>query len=79
MSTDYYAEAEAIARALASRGLDTEAALLREAIASGSTATEILMGLRWRLQGFVGAGCLPDEVTAKRARKLLAELDKELD
>ena len=79
MSIDYYAEAEAIAQVLASRGLGAEATSLRDAIESGSTATEILMALRWRLQEFVRAGSLPDEFTANRMRKLITELNKELD
>lgn len=78
MSIDYYAEAKAIAQILASRGLGTEAASLLDAIESGSTATEILMALRWRLSELVRAESLPDEFTANRMRKLITMLDKEL-
>jgi hypothetical protein len=79
MSIDYYAEAEAIAQILAGHGLSTEATSLRDAIESGSTATEILMALRWRLSELVRTGSLPDEFTENRTRKLIAELNKELD
>lgn len=79
MGIDYYAEAESIAQTLASHGLGAEATSLRDAIESGSTATEILMALRWRVSEMIRAGSAPDEFTANRMRRLITELNKELD
>jgi len=49
MSRDYYAEGEQIACSLESHGLTSEAKCIRDAIDGGSTASEILMRLRWQL------------------------------
>lgn len=50
MATDYYAEANSIARLLESDGEYEVASALREAIAAGATATEILMALRYHCE-----------------------------
>jgi hypothetical protein len=50
MARDYYTEASGIARSLEKHGLIIEAQALIDAIDAGSTATEILMALRWHLQ-----------------------------
>jgi hypothetical protein len=47
---NYYDEAFGIADALAAEGLVTESKAIRDAVDSGSTATEILMRLRWQMQ-----------------------------
>ena len=49
MAYDCYKEAHALADLLRDVGLDEEASSLEGAIAGGSTATEILMALRWNL------------------------------
>jgi len=79
MGIDFYAEAELIAQTFAANGLIKEAEALRDAIESGSTATEILMALRWRLSEFVEARTTPDEFTTNRMRRLIAELNRELN
>lgn len=50
MPSDVFAEAEAIADDLDSDGRSDLAVEIREAIASGSTGTEIMMALRWNLE-----------------------------
>ena len=55
MASDYYAEAEAVCQDLESAGRSDLAEDLRDAIASGSTATEILMALRWKLEQSLSA------------------------
>ena len=47
---DYYKEARSLSEALKLEGEKKWAQLLIEKIEAGSTATEILMGLRWALQ-----------------------------
>ncbi len=47
---DYYKEARSLSEALKLEGEKKWAQLLIEKIEVGSTATEILMGLRWALQ-----------------------------
>ena len=50
MARDYYAEAKELAVLLEREGLAEEARSLVHAIADGSTATEILMAIRWHLE-----------------------------
>jgi hypothetical protein len=78
MARDFYAEAERIAQGLHAEGLVNEAESLRGAIASGAIATEILMGIRWHLQGIERAKGVRDEATMRMVRELLAELDQVL-
>ena len=47
---DYYEEARKISRALKKDGQNQWADLIIEKIEAGSTATEILMGVRWAVQ-----------------------------
>jgi hypothetical protein len=49
MARDFYAEAQDLAADLAELGHRTEADQIRTAVAAGSTATEMLMALRWTL------------------------------
>lgn len=64
---DIYAEAKAIAHLLSKVGAKTSADLVIEKIEAGSTATEILMGVRWAVQE-----CL------KTRRKEMGDLDKRM-
>ena len=50
MARDYYAETRAICEELQAAGREDLADELRDALQSGSTATEILMDLRWNLK-----------------------------
>jgi hypothetical protein len=50
MSFDFYKEARSISSALKSQGQNQWANLLIKKIEAGSTATEVLMGLRWVFQ-----------------------------
>jgi hypothetical protein len=72
---NYYNEAFAIADALAAEGLVTESKAIRDAIELSSTATEILMRLRWQLQQ-IDAAKMPD--TRRRIESLTGALDREL-
>jgi hypothetical protein len=75
---NYYDEAYAIADALAATGLVTESKAIRDAIESSSTATEILMRLRWQMQQIHAAkkSLLLD--TGRRIESLISALDREL-
>jgi len=75
---DYYNEAFGIIDALAAEGLITESKAIQDAIESCSTATEILMRLRWQMQQIHAAKnlLLPD--TRRRIESLIATLDREL-
>jgi hypothetical protein len=78
MIRDFYAEAAHVAQALLIEGLADEAESLRGAVASGATATEILMGIRWHLRGIERANRVRDKATTRMVRELLAELEKAL-
>ena len=78
MARDFYAEAEEIAAALVADGLVDEAGSLRNVIASGATATEILMGMRWHLRNVDRANKTTNRDLERRVRELIAELDKVL-
>jgi hypothetical protein len=75
---NYYDEAFGIADDLAAQGLVTESKAVRDAIESSSTATEILMRLRWQMHQInaVGKAALPG--TRRRMESLIAALDREL-
>lgn len=64
---DYYGEAKDIASLLAKDGDKKSAELIIEKIEAGSTATEILMGVRWAIQE-----CL------KTREKRMGNLDKKM-
>ena len=78
MAIDYYAEADEVMNELDAEGLTVEAESLRNIIAGGSTATEILMGLRWELRQIDDANKVADMTAKRRIRKLIAELDRVL-
>jgi len=75
---DAYAETESIAQALAGQGYAGEAKLIRDAVECGSTASEILMTLRYRLTELTASAILLDGLTIARVRRLIAELDNRL-
>jgi hypothetical protein len=74
MAPDYYAEARDIARSLDQANLKNEAQCLRDAIDNGSTATEILMALRWQLKRVDQANLIISLEVRDRIRHLAAEL-----
>ena len=78
MKVDYYTEARLIADAIGDQGHAEMATTLRDAVEYGSTATEILMALRYRLTELVASGVLVDPLTIARSRRLIAALDEEL-
>ena len=78
MPIDYYAETTRIIDALASEGLSAEGRPLRDVMRDGSTATEILMGVRWHLQEIARANTIISLNTMRAVRELIAELDKVL-
>jgi hypothetical protein len=55
MSRDYYAEVEEICEDLERSGRGDLADDLRGAVEAGSTATEILMAVRWSLEKMLAA------------------------
>lgn len=55
-SRDLYEESEQLAKALAERGDADAAERIRDAIAGGSTSTEILFGLRWEFDRLLDRG-----------------------
>lgn len=64
---DYYGAAKEIVANLAAGGDKNSADLITEKLEAGSTATEILMGVRWAIQG-----CL------KTREKRMGDLDKKM-
>ena len=78
MTIDYYTEAESIAQTVASQGHAEEARLLRDSVECGSTASEILMALRFRLAALDASGIIRDALTVERVRRVVAALNNEL-
>ncbi len=78
MALDFYAEEEGVAEGLAAEVLVDEAEGLRGLIASGPTATEILMGMRWHLQDIDRANKTARQDTKRKIRELLVELNNAL-
>jgi hypothetical protein len=78
MATDYYAVTNEIIVALEAEGLTSEATALRDVMEAGSTATEILMGIRWHLQKIDGANRTTNITTKRQIRELITELDRVL-
>jgi hypothetical protein len=70
---DYYAQAREIASALSESGHPEWSNQIEEAIAGGSTATEILMRIRFVLREASDAG-VTDEISDVVVR-LISELD----
>jgi hypothetical protein len=78
MGIDYYAETARIAKALQDEGLDSEAQALRDIVDRGSTATEILMGVRWQLKQSDVINKTQNFATKRGIQTLLDALDREL-
>lgn len=74
---DYYASAQSIAAQLFERGEFDWSREIEEAIEGGSTATEILMRVRFALQRLLRSG-LPTEAEEMAAQSLVAQLDEVL-
>lgn len=78
MPRDYYAEARDLARQLEDEGATTDAEALRDAIAAGSTATEISMALRWHLARIDRENPPESADTRKRIQELASAIDAAL-
>jgi hypothetical protein len=74
---DYYASIREIGRRLSVLGYPQWQSELADAIASGSTATEILMKARWLLESIQAAGVLPQDIS-EDIRGLMARIQKAL-
>jgi len=75
---DCYIEARRVAAPLVREGEQVLADQVIEALEGGSTATEILMGLRFRLQEALNAGRTGRETTTGQVRSLLRALSEAL-
>ena len=71
---DYYASARAMAIQLFERGEFDWSRAIEDAIEGGSTATEILMHVRFVLQGLLHSG-IATENEAVAAQSLVVQLD----
>ena len=78
MAIDYYTEARLIADAIGNQGHTFMATALRDSVEYGSTATEILMAVRYQLTELVASGVIADPLTIARSQRLIAALDEEL-
>ena len=75
---DYYASARTIATHLFERGEFDWSREIEDAIAGGSTGTEILMRVRFALQSLLGSGVATRDETAV-VQSLIVQLDSELE
>ncbi len=78
MARDYYQEAETLARFLELEGDHRGALSIRSAIEDGSTATEILMALRFRAQEIIAEGRPENATTRIRVREFVDALNAAL-
>jgi hypothetical protein len=60
------------------QGHGATANAIRDTVQFGSTATEILMTLRWQLRKVMDEKSCADTLTNKRIERLVGELDKVL-
>lgn len=74
MVNDPYRQAKALMQDLQAQGLNTWARKIEDIVDGGSTATEILMGLRWLTAELIRLEAL-DAGTRKRVDLLRASLD----
>lgn len=77
MAPDYYADARSIAVALFERGEFGWSEKIEDAITGGSTATEILMRIRFCLLQLLDSG-VANQDEDRAARQLVAQLDQVL-
>jgi hypothetical protein len=75
MSEDIYKESSHIADLLDRDGHKGSAQEIRDAMDYGSTATEILMQLRWRLRVLRDSQIFQDDISRKKVCRLLSGLD----
>jgi len=73
MVNDPYEQARILAQRLKAQGLDDWARKINDIVAGGSTATEILMGLRWATGELLRLNKL-DEATQSELHQLQATL-----
>lgn len=74
MTRDYYGESRALGADLWEAGYKEWADKLDAVVQSGSTATEILMGIRWTLVQLISSHPnLPEELSAR-----VADLEREI-
>jgi len=73
-SYDYYAEARAVAAVLSGRGWKAEATGILEAMAHGSTGSEVCMALRFELSAVASRAGLSSD-TQRRVAALHRRLD----
>jgi hypothetical protein len=74
MAVDYYVIAHQISSNLLDENQEDWAQRIEDAIAHGSTGTEILMHLRWTLQQFKAAKVDCSSTTRRLVDELLCEL-----
>lgn len=72
---DYYSEARRIAGLLRAEGLAAEAQAIEETIDGGSTASEILMGIRFHLEKAMRRA---SQTTSRQISTLITEVSKAL-
>jgi len=73
---DYYSEARRIAGLLRTEGLDADAANIEDTIEGGSTASEILMGIRFHLERAMHRA---SQTTSRQIVLLINEVNKALN
>lgn len=78
MSRDYYADARTLAALLSQEGETQVAEHLRDVMEGGSTATEILMGLRYRCQQALDQGRAGSQTTRARIKEFVKALESVL-
>ena len=78
MSYDHYEVAKKIIKELHEQGHVAWADRLTDVMESGSTATEIFMGLRWNLQKFEKESVPCKSTTKKLIKELHSRLDRAL-
>jgi hypothetical protein len=75
---DHYAATHELIRQLTEQGAVGWARKLEDALASGSTGTEILMALRWNLKELKRSKAISCGQTRELANQLLRELEAQL-
>jgi len=78
-SYDYYGKGEAVAQRLEIEGLDQYAKGIRDAIRGGSTATEILVALRWQLRKVLDCGEKLGDQEMIMVKELVEKIDDILE
>ncbi len=71
---DIYKDARRIAQELTVRGISVWADRIEDAIASGSTGTEILMALQWNLQELQKSSIIESQGISRDVANLIDEI-----